>query len=434
MNLKDAVCLVLYLATELINFLLMYTVIFRMKINKKKKNWIITIFSLLIVHLSAGMIFSVYDATGISFLTMLVIPIFLIMGSIKKRIGLYLFAFFAPSAIASCATFLLSLLCHMQLADAQIHYGVMLTSQCIPILLVFVIYLYSKKTGNAITPVYIGKTQIIFYGIGAVCIWWMIGGMQALCQYDLPNRIITVIGSITCIACVIFVFLLLWQGIVARKEIQLKEEIQFTQDVVKLQEEHFQQIIVQDEKIRKLRHDMRGHMIVLKEYCKNQEYQKLEEYITSMLDAGTLDHVKCYTGNQGIDAVLNDLIEKAKKEGIEVQVNGTKFMDARLSTFEMCTILFNLIKNAIEGCGFISVGKHRLIQIKLLNYENMQYISIGNTTEKKVEINQGILYTTKKNKMEHGFGTQNVADVVRKHNGVVEYQVQDTWFEVQILL
>lgn len=434
MSLGNAVCLVLYLATEFINYLTMYVLVFQMMLNKKKINWFTAIFLVLCIHVSIGTFFTMFDATGITFLTMLVIPIFLIKGSLKKRFGLYLFVIFAPSSISSCMTFLLSLLCHIPLAKAQLHFGILLGSQCVPIVLFFILFLYSRKQGNAITPVYIGHTQLIFYGVGAICIWWMIGGMQALCQYDLPDRVITVTGCVTSIACVIFVFLLLWQGIVARREIQLKEQIRMNENVMKLQEDHFRQTILQDKKIRKLRHDMRAHMMVLRKYCENQEYEKLMEYVSHMTDVAAVDEVKSYTENQGVDAVLNNLIDGATREGIEVEVKGSMFLGDNLTTFEICTILFNLMQNAIEACRRIPAKKQRMIQIKMLVYENKQYLSIRNTTEKKVEVGQGILHTTKEDKKEHGFGTQNVADIVKKHGGTMEYKSGDTWFEVRILL
>lgn len=430
----NVLCMILYLITEFVNYLLMYLLIFQMSLNKKRGNWIISIFLVLSIHLIIWSFFSIYDATGITFLTMLVIPIFLIKGNLKKRFALYLFVIFAPSSISSCITFLLSILYHIPLVMAQLHFGILLSSQCVPTLLFLVLVIYSRKKQVTIIPVYIGKMQLIFYGVGAFCIWWMIGGMQALCQYDMPNRVITVTGCVTSIACVIFVFLLLWQGIVAQREIQLKEQIRMNENIIKLQEEHFRQIIVQDEKIRRLRHDMQAHMMVLRKYCENKEYDQLTEYILYMTDIKEIEIVKNYTGNQGVDAVLNYLIDSATKEIIEVEINASMFIENRLTTFEICTILFNLIQNAIEACRKIPVKKQRIIQIEMLVYENKQYIRIRNTVDEKVKLQHGTLYTTKLDRNDHGFGIQNVVEIVKEHNGTIEFTSENMWFEVQILI
>lgn len=100
---------------------------------------------------------------------------------------------------------------------------------------------------------------------------------------------------------------------------------------------------------------MRAHMMVLRKYCENKEYDQLTEYILYMTDIKEIEIVKNYTGNQGVDAVLNYLIDSATKEIIEVEINGSMFIENRLTTFEICTILFNLIQNAIEACRKIPV-------------------------------------------------------------------------------
>lgn len=153
-----------------------------------------------------------------------------------------------------------------------------------------------------------------------------------------------------------------------------------------------------------------------------------------MTDIKEIEIVKNYTGNQGVDAVLNYLIDSATKEIIEVEINGSMFIENRLTTFEICTILFNLIQNAIEACRKIPVKKQRIIQIEMLVYENKQYIRIRNTVDEKVKLQHGTLYTTKLDRNDHGFGIQNVVEIVKEHNGTIEFTSENMWFEVQILI
>lgn len=47
----NVLCMILYLITEFVNYLLMYLLIFQMSLNKKRGNWIISIFLVLSIHL-----------------------------------------------------------------------------------------------------------------------------------------------------------------------------------------------------------------------------------------------------------------------------------------------------------------------------------------------------------------------------------------------
>lgn len=42
----NVLCMILYLITEFVNYLLMYLLIFQMSLNKKRGNWIISIGSI----------------------------------------------------------------------------------------------------------------------------------------------------------------------------------------------------------------------------------------------------------------------------------------------------------------------------------------------------------------------------------------------------
>ena len=46
----NVLCMILYLITEFVNYLLMYLLIFQMSLNKKRGNWIISIFLVLSIH------------------------------------------------------------------------------------------------------------------------------------------------------------------------------------------------------------------------------------------------------------------------------------------------------------------------------------------------------------------------------------------------
>jgi hypothetical protein len=67
----------------------------------------------------------------------------------------------------------------------------------------------------------------------------------------------------------------------------LKERHSLNQNYLKLQEEHYQSIMEKDFKLRKLRHDMKHHLYMLRMLNEEGEREEMSTYLNSIAD--TLD-------------------------------------------------------------------------------------------------------------------------------------------------
>ncbi|MCI8825418.1 MAG: ATP-binding protein [Lachnospiraceae bacterium] len=91
-------------------------------------------------------------------------------------------------------------------------------------------------------------------------------------------------------------------------------------------------------------------------------------------------------------------------------------------------------KNAIEACEEIENDKAKTIKIHMLSQNEQIYILVKNTVAHKVEIKDNKLNTIKTDKKNHGWGSQNVKEAVKKYQGSLEYQYEDGWFQAEILI
>ena len=94
----------------------------------------------------------------------------------------------------------------------------------------------------------------------------------------------------------------------------------------------------------------------------------------------------------------------------------------------MGVILGNLMDNAIEA-GEKTEAPYIVIQIRQIN--KSLYIAIQNRMEGKM---QGELFTTKKDKKNHGFGLASVRKTVEKYSGHMQIDRKDGIFVVEIML
>jgi len=82
-----------------------------------------------------------------------------------------------------------------------------------------------------------------------------------------------------------------------------------------------------------------------------------------------------------------------------------------------CTIISNLLNNAIEACEKIQEDK-RIIEFEIVGYNSQIFISVCNSYDMESIINQKQKFiTTKEDKLNHGIVLENVRMTVKKYDG-----------------
>lgn len=107
---SDSLYMILYLVTEVLNYILAYIVFFNSTITKKKTSWLIGILLVLIFHFAMLNIFDVSTSSLLSFISMLVVPVLLLSPFDKRNIIIYPFIIISTSVIAISMTFLFSII------------------------------------------------------------------------------------------------------------------------------------------------------------------------------------------------------------------------------------------------------------------------------------------------------------------------------------
>ena len=100
----------------------------------------------------------------------------------------------------------------------------------------------------------------------------------------------------------------------------------------------------------------------------------------------------------------------------------------------MCVIVSNLLKNAIEANEKIEDADKRKIEVKMYAVDNYMQMTVENPVNRKVEIVDNVLRTSKRDKKYHGIGSENVRQTVEKYNGSVEYKCDDNKFSAEVFL
>lgn len=224
------------------------------------------------------------------------------------------------------------------------------------------------------------------------------------------------------------IILILFADIVSRfrgveKE---KETLLVREEISKKQYEELAELISQN---RQIVHDIKNHLLVIKEYARQGENENIENYVNGISKEYAVSMSKYWSGNQVIDFILNQKISQAEKKGIEVTVKTGPIGNIPLSESEICALFGNLLDNAIEASQKIVDGK-RWIEVYLSQKRNMLFVEIANNFLTDPIFENGDPVSLKGS--SHGYGIKSVKRVVEQYDGMMTYKVSNKIFRVNL--
>ena len=196
-------------------------------------------------------------------------------------------------------------------------------------------------------------------------------------------------------------------------------------------EKQEQEIRLLHSRVRKLKHDMRNHILVIASYLNGGEYPEARAYTSEILDR--LSAVQSYveTGNSLLNHILNEKLEVARKNGIDVKAEIGQVSFARLQSIDFSAIFNNLLDNAIEACKKEQTGE---IVVKVYRKKGYDALSVRNRITESVLEGNPELVTTKQEKAIHGLGVSQVKEIVDKNGGMYDFYEEDGYFCVNIFI
>ena len=233
---------------------------------------------------------------------------------------------------------------------------------------------------------------------------------------------------------IIYLVTLFWQGRAMWKNQQLQYKQNMYDYVTKSQQQYLDYVIKRDDNLRKFRHDVRAHMIIMKSLAQKSDVQGILSYIDDVELMTDAAQSRQFTGNSTLDAIINDLQARMDCGGISLKVTGQMQIDWEDKVFDISICLYNILLNAIEALEKLK-SEEKIINMDIRQYQKKVYFKISNKcniSEDKEDIKE--LVTDKEDAQNHGIGSKNIADIVKKNDGKVIYSVKDGWFVTELLI
>ncbi|MDE7362373.1 MAG: ATP-binding protein [Oscillospiraceae bacterium] len=205
-----------------------------------------------------------------------------------------------------------------------------------------------------------------------------------------------------------------------------KRIAEFQSDLINKQTEEIQNMYRQ---MQAWRHDYRNHIQNMKNRL-DGERSELEQYLDDLAEDLTQADTSIKTGNVMADAVLNSKMSVAEQKGIQLNIKAHIPQGMTMTDVELCSILGNLIDNAIEACEKLSYDQ-RFLRVYIDKFKGQFYLSVQNSSP-SVRRDKGTYRTTKEG--SHGFGLFRIDRIAKKYGGYVNRQYEEGIFATELLV
>ncbi|MDE6743509.1 MAG: ATP-binding protein [Lachnospiraceae bacterium] len=228
---------------------------------------------------------------------------------------------------------------------------------------------------------------------------------------------------IVCIALLIAVFFLIRKLFYHLVDRRIAE---FQSDLINKQTEEIQNMYRQ---MQAWRHDYRNHIQNMKNRLDGDQGE-LEQYLDDLADDLTQADTSIQTGNVMADAVLNSKLSVAEQKGVQLNIKAHIPQGVAMTDVELCSILGNLIDNAMEACEKLSYDQ-RFMRVYIDEFKGQFYLSVQNSSP-SVRRDRGTFRTTKAG--SHGFGLFRIDRIAKKYGGYVNRQYEEGIFATELLV
>lgn len=193
---------------------------------------------------------------------------------------------------------------------------------------------------------------------------------------------------------------------------------------------HYQYLSEREQNTRRFRHDFKSHMAMAKQLYEEGKREEFEAYFHKMTEQiaawQSCDRQQRYSGRHH-----NRYYDEAALAGITMEVEGHFPGECYVSAYDLCTVLSNLLSNAIDA---EKEAGGKTIYCGVRYDETQILIVVKNDYVNPIKRTDNRFVSTKGDLRHQGFGIANINEVVRKNNGHIFYDTADARFVVRLSL
>ena len=201
--------------------------------------------------------------------------------------------------------------------------------------------------------------------------------------------------------------------------------------MLEMQESQFESQREYMESFSRARHDFRQNILTMKNLYHEGDYTRLGEYIDEYYDSLPSPETKQYCPNGALNALLNFYAGKAKENNIRASFRIDIPRKISVSDVDLCTIIGNILENAIAACMDLP-EEERMLSLSGLVQNHRLYIVATNTFNGIIRQWNGEYLSLRHS--GNGIGLNSVRASAEKYHGKAEFTHNGKEFLSNVLL
>lgn len=236
----------------------------------------------------------------------------------------------------------------------------------------------------------------------------------------------------------IVILTVLNQNKLEKKEIQvstLETELDISHMLLQQGERQYVTILDTYEQIRRMRHDLHHHLVMVDGLNEQGKPDQLRAYLRKL--AASIPDVPIihYCNSFEINLLLAHYWELCRQDRIQFSCVMNLGDIELLKPVHLCVFLGNALENALEACQKMAHTAERFIKIKGSNVNRAIVLDISNSYDGLVKLDvHGNYISTKTNDGQHGFGLRSMKQIIAENQGWCEIQYTEAVFTIQATL
>ena len=220
-----------------------------------------------------------------------------------------------------------------------------------------------------------------------------------------------------------------------QKAISLANDLHQLEISIDAQRKHNDILIAHENEVRRQRHDLRHHIVSIKQLADEGKIEEIQSYINNLSQTIPSNNIKDFCDNLVANALLSYYYEEAHKNGIKIDIQvQISSHNEHIADNVICIIIGNLLENAMEACQRIQSGDKYIIFKSMIQGQFLIF-TMDNTFDGNIRMKDDRFVSAKvADGSRIGIGLRSVMEIAHQYNGEGEFKAEGTIFHSSVYL
>lgn len=203
-----------------------------------------------------------------------------------------------------------------------------------------------------------------------------------------------------------------------------RQRAEASEKLLELQKKRYRTMLEQNEKNRKMRHDMRHLQITLRGLLRDNQRQRALDLLDQLGETFPDLQVDIGCGNDTVSSIVSQYAARAKGEGVKFETS-LNLGNIDGMDLDLAIIFGNALENAFEA---VTGAAQKVVRASAMVIGEFVNIRVDNTFDGQLQQKDSRYLSRKRNFEEAGIGLDSIRTIVEARKGILKIDAKENWF------